>query len=108
MHERWLKNYYTHRDKTLYAIPWPMRIYIGSVVHSKIVQTLNGQGTGRHSDQEIFSFVREVWQTLDEALAVSKSKSSPDAPFWVLGGSSPTEADASLFGFVTSALVATR
>ncbi|KHN97270.1 glutathione S-transferase [Metarhizium album ARSEF 1941] len=30
-----------------------------------------------------------------------------DAPFWVLGGSRPTEADATVYGFVVGALVCT-
>lgn len=72
--------------------------------------TLNGQGTGRYTSEEIASFRNEIWTSLDEVLLSSRAKASTSLkePFWLLGGAEPTEADCTLFAFVSSVLVCKR
>ena len=74
------------------------------------MQTLHGQGTGRYSAGEIKSFRREIWEGIN-ALLLHARKMAKDAannePFWLLGGDHPTEADTTVFAFITSVLVST-
>ncbi|KAI1189655.1 hypothetical protein F5B17DRAFT_390091 [Nemania serpens] len=117
--ERWTQNYHTMRDHVLWPIPWPLRVLVGSLVHRSTVATLHGQGTGRFDADEIAAFRREIWASFADLLLESRAKrthpSSPSSssssdgekPFWVLGGPEPTDADASLFGFVVSTLLCT-
>ena len=93
------------RDYALWAIPYPLRIIIGLLVHRNQVSMLQAQGTGRFTNEEVFASKTQLWSTLDLLLASSMAKSSRCAPFWVLGGQKPTEADTVLFGFVVSVLV---
>lgn len=95
------------RDHALGAIPYPVRIVVGLLVYRRIVATLHGQGTGRFTDGEIKEFKSDIWATIDGLLRESKSASAGEGPFWVLGGGEPTEADATLFGFVVSVLIST-
>lgn len=114
MREKWLdgKNFYVQRDKALWALPYPMRVVIGYMIHRGITQTLHGQGTGRFSDEEVKKFRADVWQSIDnvlkQRLKPSSSRSTKTEPAWVLGGEQPTEADATLFGFIVSALLSER
>ncbi|KAL3436680.1 hypothetical protein BDV09DRAFT_43489 [Aspergillus tetrazonus] len=104
--ERWTENYYTMRDHVLSAIPYPIRVLVGLLIYRSTVQTLHGQGTGRYSADEIEKFREEVWGAVNDLLVASKVKAQDRAgPFWVLGGETPTEADATVFGFVVSALI---
>ncbi|KAL2845736.1 hypothetical protein BJY01DRAFT_178604 [Aspergillus pseudoustus] len=105
--ERWTENYYTMRDHALSAIPYPIRVLVGLLIYRSTAQTLNGQGTGRYTDDEIQGFRVETWEALNDLLAASKTKAHGEGPFWILGGDEPTEADAALFGFVVSGLVST-
>src|SRR5271155_467705 len=115
MRERWLENYQIHRDKVLWSTPFLIRLVVGLLIYRKTSQTLYGQGTGRYSSEEIAAFRREIWQALNDrlletSLVESKSTSSHERkePFWILGGATPTEADATLFGFIASVLVSHR
>ncbi|KAI0451320.1 hypothetical protein F5B21DRAFT_507354 [Xylaria acuta] len=107
--ERWTQNYYTMRDHVLWSVPWPVRVFVGSMIYRNTVATLHGQGTGRLTAEEIAVFRREIWESCADLLLESQTKTRPATgePFWVLGGPQPTEADATLFGFVSSALLAT-
>ncbi|KAI0444224.1 hypothetical protein F4803DRAFT_512414 [Xylaria telfairii] len=107
--ERWTQNYYTMRDHVLWPIPWPVRLLVGSMAYRNTVTTLHGQGTGRFTAEEIALFRREVWESCADLLLESRTKTHTAAgePFWVLGGPEPTEADATLFGFVSSTLLST-
>ena len=100
-------NYYTMRDHALGAIPYPLRVVVGILAYRKHVSMLHGQGTGRFTDEEIRRFKVEIWETIDGLLRASREKAAEGAPFWALGGEGPTEADATLFGFVVSVLVST-
>jgi hypothetical protein len=82
----------------LSPIPWPVRYFVGLIVHSKISRTLHGQGTGRYSADEISLLKKEAWSALDGIIGASQSR-------WVLGGETPSEVDASLFGFLVTSLV---
>ncbi|KAI0808494.1 hypothetical protein GGR55DRAFT_194123 [Xylaria sp. FL0064] len=111
--ERWTQNYYMMRDHVLWALPWPVRVLVGSMIHRGTVATLHGQGTGRFSAEEIALFRREIWESFADLVLESKTKTkgassgSGEEPFWVLGGPEPTEVDATLFGFVISTLLCT-
>ncbi|KAK8084241.1 hypothetical protein PG997_005512, partial [Apiospora hydei] len=115
--ERWTQNYYTMRDHIFGALPYPLRVVIGLLAYRGTVATLHGQGTGRYSGEEIAAFRREVWEGVDALLAASRDKARAargnneegegKEPFWILGGEGPTEADATVFGFVVSVLICT-
>jgi glutathione S-transferase len=104
-HERWVKNYYTMRDHVLSSIPYLLRIVVGLLAYRGNVKKLHDQGAGRFSDGEIRGFVKEIWGGINGMLSESRRKAEKGRCFWVLGGEEPTEADATLFGFVTSTLV---
>src|SRR5436190_2040948 len=104
MRERWMENYYVMRDQgPLSGISYPMRIFIGWIVHYKISQRLHGQGTGRYTSEEFYSLREEAWTALDKLVAEIPFREG--APHWILGGKNPTEADACLYGFLVSALI---
>ena len=115
MRERWMDNYYIHRDHVLWSIPYPLRIFIGYKIYRNLTTTLNGQGTGRFTDAELQAFSKELWTTINGLLAESKRKArerwtswDSEGCFWALGGPEPTECDTTLYGFINSALVAAR
>ncbi|KAI2624284.1 hypothetical protein GGR54DRAFT_638163 [Hypoxylon sp. NC1633] len=106
--ERWTQNYYVMRDHVLWAMPYPVRVFVGLLIYRNTVATLHGQGTGRFTGEEIAAFRRDIWAGLSALLEASRSSTkSADDPFWVLGEEHPTEADACLFGFIVSVLVCT-
>ncbi|OCL10999.1 hypothetical protein AOQ84DRAFT_336604 [Glonium stellatum] len=107
--ELWDQNYYQMREHILQGLPYPMRVVIGLLIHRNTMKTLNGQGTNRHTPEEIRAFREEIWEAINELLLSSKTtKGSADGrPFWILGGEGPTEADATLFGFIVCVLVCT-
>ncbi|KAL8770161.1 MAG: hypothetical protein Q9209_004003 [Squamulea sp. 1 TL-2023] len=108
VHERWEQNYYTMRDKALAALPLPVRILVGQLGYRKVSSTLYGQGTGRLTPEEITKYKTEAWENVNALLTASSRKrgtGAEDDMFFVLGGSKPTEADTTLFGFVASGLV---
>ncbi|KAI2468610.1 hypothetical protein F4781DRAFT_432136 [Annulohypoxylon bovei var. microspora] len=109
--ERWIQNYYTMRDHTLWSIPYPIRVVVGLIIYRDNNAMLHAQGTGRFTDEEIDEFRHEIWEGLSALLTASQSNSSKlsdnDMPFWILGGDHPTEADTCLFGFIVSALICT-
>lgn len=108
MVERWLDNYYIHRDYILQTKPWLLRVFIGNLIHKKIVQTVHLQGCGRFTKEEQRQIREEIWQTLEDMCAERRKTSKRGAgPFWILGGQQPTEADAVLYAFVNSNLVCT-
>lgn len=103
--EKWIDNYDVMRTNMLASVPWPMQLFIGWMVYNKITATLQGQGTGRLTDEEVAHFKQEVWESVDKLLRAAKTSKSDTGPFWVLGGNEPTEADASLFGFIVGGLI---
>jgi len=107
MRERWQDNYYTQRDTVLLSVPYPIRVILGLLISRKHAQTLNGQGTGRYSANEVRRFRREIWEAVNLHLAdVNEPKARKGKkPYWLLGGDRPSEADATLYGFIVSTLV---
>ncbi|KAF2972585.1 hypothetical protein GQX73_g925 [Xylaria multiplex] len=109
--ERWTQNFYTMRDHVLWPVPWPIRVFIGSMIYRNTIATLHGQGTGRFSAEEIGLFRREIWESFADLVLESRTKAlstkGGEEPFWVMGGPEPTEVDATLFGFVVSTLLST-
>ncbi|KAK8068665.1 hypothetical protein PG994_005281 [Apiospora phragmitis] len=95
--ERWTQNYYTMRDHIFGAMPWPLRVAIGLLAYRGTVATLHGQGTGRYAAEEIAAFRLEIWEASSPR---DDGPTEEKEPFWVLGGEEPTEADATVFGFV--------
>lgn len=107
MWERWIVNYYAMRDHILQALPYPVRVVVGLIVHRGAKATLHGQGTGRYGADEIAAFRREIWESVSELLLEARRTSASSDPFWVFGGGQPSEADAALFGFIVSVLIST-
>jgi hypothetical protein len=108
--ERWADNYHAMRDGVLAAIPYPVRLIVGNLAYRAVMAGLNAQGTGRYSAEELRELKREAWESLDAILAESRRNSAAaggDKPFWVLGRAEPTEADATVYGFVAASLVCT-
>lgn len=103
--ERWVDNYYTMRDHALMAMPYPMRVVIGIMAHRRVMSYQYNQGIGRFSKEEIAYFKQEIWQSINDMLAESKTKSKGKGPFWILGKADPTEADATVFGLICSILI---
>jgi hypothetical protein len=93
------------RPGVLSALPYPLQLVVGLLAYRQNMQALYGQGTGRFSPEEISLFRYQIWESITALLVASKSKSNGDGNFWVLGGEEPTEADAAVFGFISSALV---
>lgn len=87
------------------ALPYPVQLVVGLLAYRENMKRLHGQGTGRFSAEEIAAFRREVWESFDALLAVSRRKAKDTETFWILGGDGPTEADATVFGFVAAVLV---
>lgn len=105
-YERWHENYYTMRSGVLAALPYPVQVVVGLLAHRGVMQTLHGQGTARFSAEEISSFRRQIWENVNALLVASRGKrTETDVTFWVLGGEGPSEADATLFGFIAAAMV---
>ena len=99
------------RSKVLSALPYPLQLLVGLFIYRNMKSALYGQGTLRFTPEEIDKLRREGWESIDELLSASKRKRSENddkdstLPFWVLGGDTPTEADTTVFGFVSSLLV---
>lgn len=105
MHELWVDNYYTMRDHILCTLPYPMRVLLGLIIYRKTLRTLHGQGTGRHTVEEMEAFTSEIWEGINDVLTASRANSTSDTPFWVLQGETPSEADATVYGFIVAQLV---
>ncbi|KAI1628535.1 hypothetical protein EDD37DRAFT_11417 [Exophiala viscosa] len=103
--ERWIDNFYVQREMALSSMPYPLRVMVGYVIHRSITQTLHGQGVGRLSDEEIRVLKTEIWQSFDDMLKERFGPMTTEQPVWCLGNAAPTEADATLFGFIVSVLV---
>jgi hypothetical protein len=104
--ERWIDNFYTMRDYAMAGVPFPQRYFFGYMAYRGNVKKLQDQGTGRFSADEISTFRRDIWEAVNGLLEESRRLAREGKCFWVLGGSEPTEADATMYGFAVSALVA--
>lgn len=108
MRECWIDNYYAQRDQALSGVPFPVRYFVGQLVYKKVVRTLFGQGAGRYTSIEVERFRNEIWHSIENLLGAASVGKREGQPFWCLGGDSPTEADLTLFGFISAILTGTR
>ncbi len=98
------------RGHVLEALSYPAQILIGPFIYRKLMMTLDGQGTGRFSPEEIAAFRLQIWENVDALLKSSKANSQVKdrkMSFWLLGGDTPSEADMALYGFIISVLIST-
>lgn len=94
------------RSHVLAALPYPIQLVVGLLAFRTVTQTLYGQGTGRFSTDELRTFKVKIWDNVNALLTEAKSnQSSSEEPFWVYGGSRPTEADTVVFGFVIGSII---
>lgn len=107
MRERWVDNYYLMRDHVLSSLPYPVRVVVGLLIYRNMAPVLHGQGTGRHTRDELIAFRREIWESINDLLVASRATRLDDEPFWILAGSEPTEADCTVFGFIVSVMLCT-
>lgn len=106
MREKWVDNYYMQRSGALGALPWPVQVVVGLIAYRSVSSTLYGQGTARYTDEEMMLMKQEAWDNVNAPIVEAKRLSEGrNGPFWLLGGDRPTEADATVFGFVASSLV---
>lgn len=113
--EKWCDNYAEMRAHVLAHVPWPLDLVAGWLARRAVLGGLYQQGTGRLADGEVRLLAEEAWDGVNALLTESVKAASrrrrrtndDDAPFWVLGGDEPTEADATLYGFIAGALVCT-
>ena len=87
---------------------------MGSLIYrNTTVKMLHGQGTGRYTEEEIRVFRKEIWETVNDLLGLRAGDRDRDGAgdrrrlFWNLGGDTPSEVDATVFGSVVSVLVCT-
>jgi len=89
-------------------IPWGIRHLAGLAIYGYCWTMLYFQGTGRHKSDEVKLLRREavgaVADYAEAALAKAAGKDDKE-PFWILGGEKPTEADFTLFGYLSGHLV---
>ncbi|KAI1372118.1 hypothetical protein F4677DRAFT_433528 [Hypoxylon crocopeplum] len=105
-YERWNDNYFTMRSTVMAAIPYPIQVLVGLLAHRGVMRTLYGQGTARWTPEERLGIQHETWDSVNALLSESRSKAAASSkPFWVLGGAEPSEADATLYGFIAAGLV---
>ena len=60
------------RDHVLWPVPWPIRVFVGSMIYRNTTATLHGQGTGRFSADEIALFRKEIWESFADLLLESQ------------------------------------
>ena len=105
-----MDNFYTMRPGALAALPYLLQLIIGNLAYKGTRRTLHGQGTGRYTNDEVRQFKVEIWESLNVLLSESRNSSAAakrdrHAPFWVLGRSEPSEADATVYAFIVASLV---
>ncbi len=91
-------------------LPPGIRHFAGLFVFQYIKLMLYFQGTGRHQPDELEFFRAEAIATLAGLATTAGARAEEhhpgsSEPFWILGGPHPTEADFSLFGFLSGLLV---
>lgn len=94
------------RKTILGHLPWLIQVIVGNIVYRKQIRTLHGQGTLRFTPEEISAFQAEIWAKLNGLLEAARAqRRERGAPFWVWATDGPADADATLFGFIVSALI---
>ncbi|KAK3341802.1 hypothetical protein B0T25DRAFT_416961, partial [Lasiosphaeria hispida] len=105
--ERWYENYKMMRDQGPFGhLPGGIRHVTGFFTSQYLKMMLYFQGTGRHSPEEVRHFRAEAIGALADFASTARGKAAQGnaAPFWILGGERPTEADFTLFGCISGYL----
>jgi hypothetical protein len=95
------------RDTVLATLFYPIRVIAALFIWHANKRTLRGQGALNFTGDEAASLRLEVWEAINAMLVESRTKAQEagkHGPFWILGGPTPTEADATVFGFVAASL----
>lgn len=89
VHNRWMDDrvWPTIRDNFFGSMPTPMRQIISSMLRAKVRRNLDGQGLGRHSQEEINQLAEESLRMLaqnlgEKAFIMGNEPSSFDATFY--------------------------
>jgi hypothetical protein len=88
-------------------MPFFVRFFVGLFAYRSVKAKLLGQGVLHFTDNEAKSITLEVWESVNAMLVDSRNKAyeaKRTGPFWILGGANPTEADATVYGFIVAAL----
>jgi glutathione S-transferase len=51
------------------GIPFPLSYVVPKIIRKKVIKSINAQGTGRHSEQEIIEIARKTFAALSDILA---------------------------------------
>lgn len=73
-------------------------------VWREVKAALHGQGTGRYTADEVRTFERELWNSIEVMVAEAGKEKRGDELFWILGGDQSTEADTSLLSQIAAHL----
>lgn len=96
VNDRWMndENFRKGPIQFFKGVPALIRPFVTTMVRRKLRATLHGQGTGRHSPEEILAIATRSFSAIAEFLG--------DKPFFM--GSEPTGVDATMFAFVCAGL----
>lgn len=128
-YEKWIENYYTMRNNILGPMisSYPLLVIFGYLHYHKVLRTLHGQGTARYTSEERAAKRLEIWEGMNALVVEARTKQKAQlqaqaqaqnrdddeyddqvaagGPIWLGGDKGPTEADATLFGFLASSLI---
>lgn len=93
LHARWIDPAGWEKMKTLFdRMPLPLRLIIPDIVRKGVRKQLFGQGMGRHTQEEIYSFGLQYLAAIETQLG--------DKSFML--GETPTSLDATAYGFLAN------
>lgn len=94
VYSRWvLKDTWPMVSKTFFSgLPWPLKLFVPSIVQKSVLKNLNGQGLGRHSESDILAIQDKTLSALSQLL-------SDKAYFF---GDKACSFDASAYAFLSS------
>ena len=92
LYSRWADNRYwpQFRDSLFGKLPFPVRKVLPQVIQQKMKRDLQGQGTAKHSPEQVYAFAGQDVAVLSALLG--------DKPYFF--GDEPSEIDASAFGLI--------
>ncbi len=93
VYSRWVKDdTWIHMKKSLFgSMPFPLKFIIPSIVRNGVISSLQKQGLGRHSDEEIKTIAQRSFQSLSDILGNNT----------YFFGKHPCTFDATAFGFLS-------
>lgn len=98
VHSRWVRDdgWVTTKAALFSPLPGPLKLFIPALVRRGIAKTLQQQGIGRHSDDEIIAIAERSIDSLATLLA--------DKPYFF--GDRPSNFDATAFGLLVQLVLA--